>query len=173
MNFHTVRALADYAHSLGMKLAIENLSRDIVANYVRDIVDIKRVIAGAGNPAGVGINVDTGHANISGLDPAAMIREAGSLLIETHFNDNFGWMEPVNATNDIHRVPGIGTVPWVPVISALVEIAYPNPVIFELGPKFAQDAVDTFIMLAYHNWRQFEAVAEFHRATLGTTLSVA
>ncbi len=171
MNFRMVHELAGYAHSIGLKLAIENLSRDIVNNYVRDIPAIKRVIAGAGNPAGVGINVDTGHANISGLDPAAMIREAGSLLIETHFNDNFGWMEPVNSTNDIHRVPGIGTVHWVSVVAALVEIEYPNPIIFELGPKFEQDTVDTFLTLAYHNWRQFEAVYSFHQATLAAPIA--
>jgi sugar phosphate isomerase/epimerase len=163
MNFRTVRELADHAARRNMKIAIENLSRDIVNNYVRDIVDIERVIAGADVNVGVGICVDAGHANISALRAGDMIRRAGSCLIETHFNDNFGWLSPINAINDIHRPPGVGTVDWVDVVAALHEIHYAGPVIFELGPKFDTDDVDTFLRLAYDNWRQFESVYRFHQ----------
>ena len=166
INFRTVAEIAAYAHTLGMQIAVENLSRDIVNNYVRTIDDIKRVLAGAGNPAGAGICVDAGHANISGLRAADLIREAGSLLIETHFNDNFGWLSTENAINDIHRPPGIGTVDWVAVVEALDQVGYTHPVIFELGPKFEEDRVDSFIYLALENWRQFERVYRFQCASL-------
>jgi sugar phosphate isomerase/epimerase len=133
---------------------------------VRTIPDILRVLAGAGNPAGAGICVDAGHANISGLSAAEMIRQAGPLLIETHFNDNFGWLSTENAINDIHRPPGVGTVDWVAVVDALDQIGYSRPVIFELGPKFEEDTVDSFIYLALENWRQFERICRFHRGQL-------
>lgn len=164
MNFRTVRELAHYAGEKGMKIAVENLSRDIVNNYVRDIAAIERVLEGAGATEGVGICIDTGHANISGLHAADLLRSAGARLIETHFNDNVGWLCPENSINDIHRPPGVGTVDWVDVVAALDEIEYTGPVIFELGPKFDDDSVDTFLNLAHDNWRQFEAIYRFHTA---------
>ena len=161
MNFRTVRELAVYGEKKQVKVAMENLPPDIAANYCRTIDDLKRILTGAGHP-NVGICIDTGHANISGLNPGEMIRDAGELLIETHFNDNFGWICPENAVNDIHRPPGIGTVNWLEVVDALHSINYTGPIIFELLPtKFETDEVDTFLTLTKHNWQYLIAAWEF------------
>jgi len=152
MNFRIVRELAIHAEKKQMMIAVENLSRDIVANYCRTIDNLKRIINGAGQP-NVGICIDTGHANISGLKSSEMILEAGDLLIETHFNDNFGWLCEDNAINDIHRPPGIGTVDWLQVVDALDRIGYEKPIIFEVGFRGKNDGLDDFLRLTRDNWR--------------------
>lgn len=167
MNFHMVRELAYYAEKKQIRIAVENLSRDIVANYCRTMDDLKRIIHRAGHP-NVGICIDTGHANISGLSAAELILEAGDLLIETHFNDNFGWICSENAINDIHRPPGIGTVNWLHVIDALNRIGYGNPIIFELGFKGGEDTLDSFLRLAYDNWQSILQVWHTVKSSLST-----
>jgi len=152
MNLRMVRELAAYGERLGIKVAIENLPPDIVADYILTMDDVKRIIEEAGHP-NVGICVDTGHAHIAGLSAAEMIREAGELLIETHFHDNFGWHCPVNTINDLHRPPGIGTVDWMRVLDALDEIGYDRPIIFELGTKGEDDTLDDLLRLTRDNWR--------------------
>lgn len=151
MNWYLVRELASYAQAYGISIAVENLSRDIVGNYCRTVADLKQIIAGAGHP-NVGICIDTGHANISGIAAAEMILDAGPLLIQTHFNDNTGWLCPSNAFNDLHRPPGIGTVDWLRVVDALEHIRYDKPVIFELGFKDGYDTLDDLLRMTRDNW---------------------
>ncbi len=165
MNWHTLRELALHAQSHGMSIAVENLSRDIVGNYCRTVNDLKRIIDGAGQP-NVGICIDTGHANISGLKAAEMILEAGDLLIETHFNDNFGWLCPENAVNDLHRPPGVGTVDWLRVMEALDRIAYEGPIIFELAVKGDFHALDDLLRTTYSNWRMITRAWQYVKAGL-------
>lgn len=152
MNFHVLHELACCAEKRRVRIAVENLSRDIVADYCRTVADLKRIIQGAGHP-NVGICIDTGHAHISGLSAAEMILEAGDLLIETHFNDNFGWLCAENAINDIHRPPGIGTVDWLRVVDALDRVGYGNPIIFELGFRGEDDALGSFLQQTRDNWQ--------------------
>jgi sugar phosphate isomerase/epimerase len=109
---------------------------------------------------GVGICLDTGHCLLAGQDPAAMIRGLGSLLQETHFNDNCGTVVPGDPyLSDYHRPPGIGKIDWLDVMDALEETGFPHPVVFELG--MIQVGGDTYEYLAratYGNWRAFERV---------------
>lgn len=116
---------------------------EVVQLYVSDI---------AAQP-NVGICVDTGDANISGLKSSEMILEAGDLLIETHFNDNFGWLCEENAINDIHCPPGIGTVDWLQVVDALDRIGHEKPIIFEVGSRGKNEELDDFLRLTRDNWR--------------------
>lgn len=165
MNWQLVGELALHAQQHDMTIAVENLSRDIVANYCQTVGDLKRIIAGSGQP-NVGICIDTGHANISGLESSDMIRQAGELLVETHFNDNFGWLSEENAINDLHRPPGVGTVDWLRVIDALDSIGYDNPIIFELGFRGQVDAVSEFLRLTRDNWLLMREAWQYVKAGL-------
>ena len=74
--------------------------------------------------------LDTGHANISGNDPAQMIRAYGQNLDVLHLNDNFGFIQPVY--EDLHLFPGHGTVQWKQVFEALYETGFNY--VFNLEP---------------------------------------
>ena len=155
MNFAVLSELARHAGKNKMMVAVENLPRDIVANYCRNMSDLRRIIGGA-DEANVGICIDTGHAHISGLKSSDMILEAGDKLIQTHINDNFGWLCEENAINDIHSPPGTGTVDWLRVVDALAKIGYERPITFELkfrGQPDNPDELDQFLRLTRDNWR--------------------
>ncbi len=66
--------------------------------------------------------LDTGHANIAGQDPMAMIEAYGSDLEVLHLNDNFGYIRPVY--EDLHLLPGHGNLPWVSIFEALARTGY-------------------------------------------------
>jgi len=66
--------------------------------------------------------LDTGHANINGLDVPGMIREFGPRLGSLHLNDNFGHIGPVY--EDLHLFPGYGLLDWKGIFEALEETGY-------------------------------------------------
>ncbi|MCQ2427044.1 MAG: sugar phosphate isomerase/epimerase [Clostridia bacterium] len=66
--------------------------------------------------------LDTGHANINGLDVPAMIRKLGKRLGSLHLNDNFGHIGPVY--EDLHLFPGYGLLDWKEIFAALEETGY-------------------------------------------------
>ena len=68
--------------------------------------------------------IDTGHANMVGLNVPDMIRQVGSHLKATHINDNYG-------IKDEHFSPFNGTIPWKEVVQALRDIDYQECFAFE------------------------------------------
>ncbi len=74
--------------------------------------------------AHVGTCLDTGHAFLSGDDPAACARQMGSRLKATHIADNKG-------DRDAHVSPFMGSIDWPELIRALREIGYQNDFSFE------------------------------------------
>lgn len=80
--------------------------------------------------------LDTGHANIEGRSPADFVRKWGSRLKTLHLNDNVGRFDShVYAIyEDMHELPGFGTVDWAPFFEALYEVGYDG--IFNLEPGF-------------------------------------
>lgn len=89
-------------------LAIENMDREDEIYSVNELSAIVSSIDRAG------ICLDVGHANIRGLDIASFIRKAGDKLIATHIHDN-------NGINDLHLLPGLGTINWEEVMKAFRE----------------------------------------------------
>ena len=111
----TVRENIEYFSSLlerqeaPLRIAVENMESKDGIWSAKDLVEI----ASALSPM-AGICLDTGHANICGVDIPSFIDEAGELLIATHIADNDG-ME------DQHLLPGFGSIPWEKVIPAFRE----------------------------------------------------
>lgn len=66
--------------------------------------------------------LDTGHANIAGLDPVQMIRAYGHRLEVLHLNDNLGYIQPVY--EDLHLLPGHGNLDWPAIFAGLREMDY-------------------------------------------------
>ena len=156
-----LRVGAERAKELGLSLNVENCAcatgHGTQESCMATVAGLREFVSDVGDSL-MGVCLDTGHANLAGQHPGAMIRELGDLMRETHFNDNFGpfpGVEPVSG--DFHRPPGIGSIDWLDVMDALDEIQYPHPVVFEVG--MVQVGGDTFEFLAratHDNWRAFE-----------------
>lgn len=102
----------------------------------------------------VGLNVDTGHANLGDMTVVDCIHMGGDLVRTTHLQDNHG-------KQDDHLPPGVGTIDWPPVMKALADVGYRGVYMVEISdcpPDREPDArADTFT--AARNLRAFLAEA--------------
>ena len=127
-----IRYLAPYieeAKKCGVGIALENLV-DFRGNRRRycggNIYELIELVDAIGDPS-VGICLDTGHANMDGVDSAAAIREIGPRLKATHINDNHA------GEADEHLFPYFGNVDWSKTVKALNEIGYAQDFSYEAG----------------------------------------
>lgn len=124
------------AKKAGVRIAVENMidfgrrHRRYCAGDVYELIDLVDTV----NDPAVGICIDTGHANISGMDPAAAIRAAGKRLYAIHVNDNDS-----KAGLDQHLTPFFGDINWPDVMHALREIGYAGHFTYELKPQRVPD----------------------------------
>ncbi len=111
------------AHKVGM--AIENMSNH--GKYPSPFADMTVLcsLVDELNEEGIGICLDTGHAFLSGFNPADCVRQIGSRLKATHIADNHG-------KQDDHVAPFQGLISWPQVMSALREINYQHDFAFEI-----------------------------------------
>ena len=117
------------AKKAGICLAVENMvdfgrkHRRYCGGDIYELIDLVETI----NDPTVGICLDTGHANISGINPAAAVRAIGKKhLYCTHINDNHALKGA-----DEHLFPYFGDVNWADVVRALKEIGYENDFAYE------------------------------------------
>ena len=125
-NLNFYRKLAPYAEEFGIKIAIENISRDTAPEKLIRLYDA------LDNPVFT-ICFDVGHALLQGVDPAEAIRKIGKRLIGgcTHIHDNFG-------VGDDHTLPFYGAINWEEVMKALAEIGYDGNLNYEAS-NFIKD----------------------------------
>lgn len=116
------RSLCQRAARTGLSLTIESSCREWLP-LSTSATAVKAFIEEVGEP-NLGICLDAGHCHMQAIDPAAFALEAGDLLWETHFHDNFG-------DADAHFPVGIGNVNWKAVIQALKNIDYQGVITFE------------------------------------------
>lgn len=126
------------AKKAGLRIAVENMidfgrrHRRYCAGDVYELIDLVDTI----NDPDVGICIDTGHANISGMNAGDAIRAAGKRLIALHVNDNHSKLG-----QDEHLLPHFGDVDWASVMRALTEIGYAGHFTYEIGPQRVPDAL--------------------------------
>ncbi|MEJ1156907.1 sugar phosphate isomerase/epimerase family protein [Prosthecomicrobium sp. N25] len=127
-----LREAGDHAAAAGVTLAVEPLNR-----FETDVVSTTRQAIGlvdaVAHPA-VGIMLDTFHMAMEEASIAEAIREAGARTVHFQANEN-------------HRgFLGTGSIDWVAVCRALVEVGYAGPISLEpfrrnddrFGVPFAQ-----------------------------------
>lgn len=110
--------ICPYAASKNTEIALENFDTLEIMDFILAVVDTLKF-------PNLGINVDTGHANLGDLGAGRAIRMAGSRLLTTHLHDNFG-------INDDHMPPGTGKIDWKDVSAAIREIGYQRTLMAEL-----------------------------------------
>lgn len=117
-----VRRIADYASGSPLIICLENLNLEMGFGT---FAQVSQVIEAVARP-NVGFCLDTGHAQICGVDIPAYIRSCGSRLFALHIADNLG-------TRDDHMLPfGKGVVPWPAVLEALGDVGYDGLFNFEV-----------------------------------------
>lgn len=110
-------------HNVGM--AIENMaSYNGRRSFCTDAEELRELIERVDNPM-VGACLDTGHAQLSGVNPAGAVRMLGSHLHALHIADN-------HQNKDEHFAPYNGTIDWPSVMAALREINYQDDFAFEI-----------------------------------------
>jgi sugar phosphate isomerase/epimerase len=135
--------IAAWAVAANMRLAVESMADRLSIGTGRrrefgsTIAELHELIDAVGWP-GLGICLDTSHANVQGLDLPAAIAEAGERLIALHVSDNDG-------SGDQHRTPYTGTMDWEKIVAALRGIGYEYPFNLEIpgergGPLGVIDA---------------------------------
>lgn len=108
-----VRNIATFTRGGPTIICLENLTCPGLKT-AEELLAIKKA-AGTDN---IGLCLDTGHANICGVNTASFVQEAGCDLQALHIADNLG-------TNDDHLLPyGRGTVCWTEVMKALRQVKY-------------------------------------------------
>ncbi|MBN1671467.1 MAG: sugar phosphate isomerase/epimerase [Kiritimatiellae bacterium] len=128
----------------GIAVAVENTAMGAPA--IRRFVE---AVNGLDLPH-VGFNVDTGHANNRGADPAAVIRVMGDRLLTTHLQDSVGG-------EDLHLPPGQGNIDWAAVMAALRDVGYARTLMVEItdSRKYRDVDVKADLKAAFENMRRF------------------
>jgi sugar phosphate isomerase/epimerase len=144
-------------------ISVENLPSNCLGSLTDRAEKILEIIKKV-NENNLGVCFDSGHAFSSNLDPYEFIIKVGPYLIETHLNDNLGRISNEILLNDLHQPVGIGTINWVKVISALDEISFRSPIVFEL----AKGDKEEIARINWINWRQFITLYESKYSTIKT-----
>ncbi len=127
LNVESFKLLCDRAGEVGLRLCVENMlpsrnaGRQSFGIHPHELLGLLEEV----DSAVLGVVFDTSHANVSGLDIGAAIRELGSTIWCTHLSDNDG-------TGDQHLIPGDGDVDWPTAMAALREVGYTGRVNLEI-----------------------------------------
>jgi len=119
-----LKELADIAMDLGLKLAVENLLPRMLTVTSQDMLEL---VSGF-DPKIVGVCLDTGHACLGPEKPEDLIRKLGKRVMTVHIADNDG-------KDDRHWLPLRGIIDWRGVVSALSEVGYDGPFMYEAMPE--------------------------------------
>jgi inosose dehydratase len=127
--------VAEYTAAAGLRLAYHHH----LGTVVETAQDISRFLAATG--AAVGMTIDTGHAQLGGADPIALIRTHPLRLAHVHCKDIRGIVFRKIKAGDgsflrgvldgMFTVPGDGDINFGEVMRALAQIGYAGWVIVE------------------------------------------
>ena len=119
-------AAADLASRRGMKLCVEHFPGKALDSVAATLSFLRKV-----NHPNLFLLFDSGHAQISGEDPGAVIMDSRKLLGYVHLDDN-------DAHDDLHLglTEGIMTESWLQdMFLALADIGYSGAASLELSSK--------------------------------------
>ena len=110
--------IAEIADSYGLTVAVENLPRTCLGNCSADILELLTA-----DPR-LRVCFDTNHL----LDERNVdfVRALGDKIVTLHVSD-------YDFLNERHWMPGEGKVDWVELVTALEEVGYQGPFLYEVG----------------------------------------
>ena len=118
--------LVDYAVKKDVLLLLEP-AHMLESDLVLTIEDGARLIEDQ-KYENMGIALDTGHCHVNKevLKDTVYILDQAKIPMHIHLDDN-------NTTGDQHKIPGEGTIDFVPFLQALMEVSYDGYLTVELG----------------------------------------
>ncbi len=112
--------LAEVAAGCGMTIAVEDLPRSCIGNHSDDF----KILLSADDR--LRVCFDTNHLLIQ--DNLDFIKEVGNKIITLHVSD-------YDFRNERHWLPGEGRIDWVKLVTALEEVGYSGPWMYEISFK--------------------------------------
>ncbi len=122
--------IKDYNQDKNLSLLIEPAHR-FESNLILTVKDGLRMIDELKSDR-FGILLDTGHAHINQEDFTKIIPMCKGLPFHIHIDDN-------DSTSDQHKIPGEGTIDFVPIAQSLKDIEYQGFLSAELGTAYLMD----------------------------------
>jgi sugar phosphate isomerase/epimerase len=133
-----------HAAAHGIRIAIEPEPE----LFIRGSMDFLELYRRLGCPAGLGLNLDIGHAQVLYEDTTAIIREFAPLLWHVHVEDIAGRVHK-------HLIPGQGQVDFHGIGKALAGIGYTGAASIELMDHSDQaEDVARHCMAVLQTWRR-------------------
>lgn len=145
-NLNMFKEFIPYIKKYNIQIAIENMfvfddkTHIPVDTSLRTAEEIVSYIDELGSEYFVAC-LDTGHANINGLNPCNMAKILGNRLKVLHIHDNFGQL-------DQHLICGLGTIDWNLFIKTLSDINFQGVfsletcgMMYNMDPGIAEDCV--------------------------------
>lgn len=125
-NIRLFKALEPYARKAGVKIGVENMTRDIGSHHTH----IQAILAGLPEDVFV-FCLDTGHAEMAQNKTSAieMIRTMGSRLQAMHLHDN-------DQIRDNHGLPFTYKINFEQIIDELKKVGYSGDIMLETGSFF-------------------------------------
>jgi len=113
-SIESLSQIASYAKEQSVKVAVENLPKEFLADDIETIRMILNETRKLCNLNGtLGLCLDTGHANLTGnlIDYLDIM---GDEILTMHIHDNFGdrGNDRKTALDDLHLLPGEGNIKW-------------------------------------------------------------
>ncbi len=124
-----LKQVAGIAGENGIKVAVEPMPLSEIGNTLEEIFTI---IDGVNSP-NIGINFDTNHLFPPETIPD-LIRRCRDLILSVHISDQDG--------QERHWLPFEGTLNWQQVLSALAEVGYYGPLIYEAHVRDAKSCAE-------------------------------
>ena len=115
-----LRILAKKAGQAGMRLAVENLPRTCLCNHSRDVLFLLE------DNDDLYVVYDTNHLLIQ--DNVEFIRAVGDRIITLHVSD-------YDFIDERHQLPLEGKNDWKSIITALDEVGYDGPWMYEVSSR--------------------------------------
>lgn len=117
----SLNRVAEYCGELGVKLMLENMLPHLLFGHISDLM----FLLGEIRAPGVGICLDTGHANLAGELGRVIPTFSGHLKM-LHVNDN-------RRNYDSHLPPGEGDIDWRWLMGELRQNQFEGGLILELA----------------------------------------
>ncbi|MBE6739102.1 MAG: sugar phosphate isomerase/epimerase [Ruminococcaceae bacterium] len=120
----SLNELCDFAESLGVTLAVENLPRTCLGRSISDMYEILSI-----NPL-LKMCFDLNH--MSNEKAEDIINRFGNKIVTLHVSDFFG-------NDECHLMPLEGSNNWDAVIKALIKAEYKGPFLYEISKGALED----------------------------------
>lgn len=121
--------LAEYAAQYGAVIAVENMIPVCLGNTIAEFEELVNT-----HPA-LRVCFDTNH--LLSESPGEFIRRLGERIITLHVSD-------CNLEMEQHKLPGEGNIDFREIISALVEVGYSGPWLYEVSYRVPQPEDDKY-----------------------------